>query len=231
MERGYTIPVLDKGYVRYISHLGTDLSIVESARISYHSPSKGDDGDRKLLHYLYKNHHASPFEQVNVTLNIKMPIFVMRQFVRHRTFRLNEMSARYTEMWDDFYLPEKLRVQDTKNKQGSIGELTKEQNDSLIGEMNAFYDESYKLYKKLLDNGVAREMARFVLPVSNYTEIYVNIDLRNLMHFLGLRLDAHAQYEIRVFAEAMRDIAKELFPWSMEAFERYQFKLEDKNEA
>jgi thymidylate synthase (FAD) len=206
------------------------MSIIESARVSYKSESKGADADRKLLEYLYKNQHMSPFEQVNISFIIKMPIFVMRQFVRHRTFRLNEMSARYTEMWDDFYLPQSWRKQDTKNKQGSITDdafMSQSHQEALLSFVDAHYKQSYILYQDLLKAGVAKEMARFVLPVANYTEIQVNCDLRNLMHFLGLRLDLHAQYEIRVYAEAMRDIAKELFPWTMEAFERYKIRVEE----
>lgn len=237
MEQGHKISVLDKGHVIYLHHLGSDQTIVDSARVSYQSPSKGPEADRKLLEYLFKNKHMSPFEQVNISFIIKMPIFVMRQFVRHRTFRLNEMSARYTEMWNDFYLPEKWRTQDTKNKQGSLA--TEDLNhEAITMEVDNLYEQAYGLYKRLIEQGVAKEMARFVLPVANYTEIQVNIDVRNLIHFLGLRLDAHAQWEMRQYAEAMRDIAKEIFPWSIGAFEKYKIQtvevtemLEQKGEA
>jgi thymidylate synthase (FAD) len=223
MNSGYKIPVLDKGHVIYLRHLGDDMSIVEAARVSYKSASKGADADKKLLGYLYKNKHMSPFEQVNISFIIKMPIFVMRQFVRHRTFRLNEMSARYTEMWDDFYVPTQWRIQDLKNKQGSLDAgMDEAWQYRWTKETEILYKHAFNLYKSMLEAGIAKEMARLVLPVSNYTEIQVNCDLRNLMHFLGLRLDSHAQYEIRVFAEAMRDIAKELYPWTLGAFERYK---------
>ena len=120
IEKGHTISVLDHGYVRYIDHMGDDERICEAARISYKSPSKGKEQDEKLIEYLWKNKHTSPFEICKITFNIKMPIFVMRQFVRHRMQNLNEVSARYTELPDEFYIPEKWRKQDTKNKQSSI---------------------------------------------------------------------------------------------------------------
>lgn len=222
------INVLDHGYVRYVEHLGTDQRIVEAARVSYGAPSKGEEADKKLLGYLYKNRHTSPFEQCSITFNIKMPIFVMRQFVRHRTFRLNEVSARYTELPDEFYLPEEWRGQDMKNKQGSV---KWDQNQQICSIMADYaYGVAYDEYQKLIAEGVARELARIVLPVAIYTEIYVNCDLHNLMHFLRLRLDPHAQLEIRVFAEAMKSIATELFPWTMEAFDRYKTKVVDRDE-
>lgn len=221
MEKGHKIEILDKGHVIYLHSLGSDQTIVDSARVSYQSPSKGPEADRKLLEYLYKNKHMSPFEQVNISFIIKMPIFCMRQFVRHRTFRLNEMSARYTEMWDDMYLPDKWRKQDTKNKQGSLE--TDELNQNLISDRVArIYRICYEEYQWLISQGVAKEMARFVLPVANYTEIQVNIDIRNLMHFFGLRLDAHAQWEMREIAKAMYEIFKEVYPWCAGAFEKYQ---------
>ncbi len=219
MKEGHTIPVLGNGFVRYIRHVGTDTDIVGAARVSYDSPSKGPDEDRKLLEYLYKNRHTSPFEQVNISFEIKMPIFVMRQFVRHRTFRLNEMSARYTELPSDFYLPDTYRAQDTKNKQGSVE--AKELDHAEICTMVRYHSMSaYRLYQGLIAKGVAREMARMVLPVNIYTKIQVNIDLHNLFHFLRLRLDSHAQSEIRDVAAAMKTIAAEFFPWSVSIFER-----------
>jgi len=240
IEKGHAIDVLDKGYVRYVDNFGTDLRIVESARISYKSPSKGEEADKKLLHYLYKNLHTSPLEQCNITYNIKMPIFVMRQFVRHRMFRLNEQSGRYTEFSDDFYFPKGWRPQDTKNKQGSIetdnwnpivGSADKHSYGDCLIDITAsqmFEDECHKcytVYNKLIDSGIAKEMARMILPVNIYTEIYVNCDLNNLLKFFRLRLDAHAQWEMREYAKAMYDIFKELYPWTAEAYEEYSFEL------
>lgn len=233
MKKGHTIKVLDKGFVRYVDNLGTDERIVESARISYMSPSKGHEQDKKLIKYLLHNKHTSPFEQANITFNIKMPIFCMRQFVRHRTFRLNEMSARYTELPKDFYIPEIWRTQDTKNKQGSIIEekyvepqlvVPHRDDEGHMGEDGAnkylkdHCEYSFALYESMLTAGIAREMARMVLPVNIYTEIYVNCDLNNLIKFFNLRLDEHAQWEIRQYAKAMFEIFKELYPWTAEAF-------------
>ena len=225
MNKGHTIPILGNGFVRYVDHLGSDLRVVEAARISYKSPSKGSDQDKKLLFYLYRHRHTSPFEQCNITFNIKMPIFVMRHFVRHRTFRLNEWSARYSELADEFYMPDPWRKQDVKNKQSSVaGELN---HARLTSQVDAFNQKAYATYQDLLAQGVARELARLVLPVSIFTEIYVNCDLHNLLHFLRLREEAHAQYEIREVARGMREIAQELFPWTFEAFNKYSVEVKE----
>jgi thymidylate synthase (FAD) len=237
MNKGYAQTVLDKGYVRYIDSFGTDERIVESARISYKSPSKGADQDKKLLLYLWKNQHTSPFEQCNITFNIKMPIFVMRQFVRHRTFRLNEMSGRYTEFIEEFYIPDNWRKQDTKNKQGSIEE---EKFNPFIGvngpdgdpiyATDAFQNHcynSFKLYQEFLEKGISKEMSRMILPVNLYTEIYVNCDLNNLLRFFRLRLDEHAQWEIRQYAKAMYYVFANLYPMCAEAYEKYKTTVTD----
>lgn len=221
---GYTkLLYSEQGFCRYVDHLGSDMRIVEAARVSYGSPSKGLEADKKLLMYLYLNRHTSPFEQCSITFNIRMPIFVMRQFIRHRTFRLNEVSARYTELPDVFFLPESWRKQDTVNKQGSlISEDNDEWNKTNTSLANDVYEHSYFTYKQLIENGVAKELARVVLPVGIFTEIYCNIDIHNLMHFLRLRLDPHAQQEARELAQAMFEIMEELFPWSAEAFTRFK---------
>lgn len=233
IEKGYTIPVLDHGFVRYIDSMGNDERICEAARISYKSPSKGPDQDKKLLTYLWKHKHTSPFEMVKITFNIKLPIFVMRQFVRHRMQNLNEMSARYTELPNEFYIPEKWRKQDTKNKQGSmvgvdwdwpcpeLGNVSV--NDMYSQLLKQHCDNSYNLYERLLSEGVAREMARMVLPVNIYTEIYSTWDLNNLLKFMVLRDDDHAQIEIQEYSKAMKIIIQELFPWSIEAYDQYKF--------
>jgi thymidylate synthase (FAD) len=234
MENGYTINVLDKGFVRYIDHLGTDQRILESARISYKAPSKGKEQDKKLLFYLYRNKHTSPFEQCNITFNIKMPIFIMRQFVRHRTFRINEASLRYTESTDDFYMPTIWRKQDLKSKQSSF--IDEDWNLVKYGETNhefftnllrARCQEAYETYKQMIDLGVAKEMARMILPINLYTEIYVNCDLHNLLHFIRLRTHQHAQLEIQTYANAMFEILKELYPWTAEAYQKYRFEAID----
>ncbi|WP_394999923.1 FAD-dependent thymidylate synthase [Acinetobacter sp.] len=225
MEKGFEIKVLDHGYVRYIDHMGTDQTIVEAARVSYKSPSKGDEQDKKLLQYLWKNKHTSPFEMCKLQLNIKLPIFVMRQYVRHRMQNLNEMSARYTQLPNEFYIPTAWRAQDVKNKQGSNGELSFAENTQLSAWLIKHCDDSYQLYETMLAGGVAREMARMVLPINIYTEIYCCWDLKNLIHFITLRDDSHAQAEIQEYGRAIKQIAKELFPWTIEAYEKYKFKL------
>lgn len=226
------IKVLDHGYVRYIDHMGSDMRIVESARVSYHSPSKGIEQDKKLLEYLWKNKHTSPFEMCKVSLNIKMPIFVMRQYVRHRMQNLNEVSARYTELPNEFYIPLHWRTQDIKNKQGSnmidkfmnggpIVDETIDASEALQDHCNA----SYRLYQQMIKAGIAKEMARFVLPVNIYTECYSTWDLKNLLHFIALRDDSHAQAEIQEYSKAIKKIITELFPWTMEAYAKYKFQV------
>lgn len=165
MEKGHTIPLWDHGYVRYIRHLGNDESIVEGARISYNAPSKGEKADKRLINRLYRDRHTSPFEHVNITFNIKMPIFVMRQFVRHRTFKLNEMSARYVELPNEFYIPKKYRSQDVKDKQSS-NETDGLDHAKAYMIVNRLSEAAYREYEELLEMGVAREMARMVLPVN-----------------------------------------------------------------
>ena len=225
MNKGHTIEIPPHGHVRYVDHLGTDMRIVEAARVSYQSPSKGEEADKKLLHYLYKNRHTSPFEQCNVTFNIKFPIFLMRQFVRHRTFRLNEWSGRYSELADEFFIPAEWRVQKKDgNRQGS--EAGKSLNQGACTQVAKIaYECAYDAYRTLLAEGVAKELARGVLPVGIYTEIYVNCDLHNLLHFTRLREDGHAQKEMQDVAVAMKTIAAELFPWTFEAYEKFKFKL------
>lgn len=223
MEKGHTIQIGEHGYVRYVDHLGDDRLIVGSARISYKSPSKGEEADRKLIHYLLKNKHTSPFEMGKIVFNVKCPIFVMRQWVRHRMQNLNEISARYTELPDQFYLPTEFRAQDTVNKQGSVAaELDHEH---LRGVMNTAYRFAYNTYEKLLREGVAKEMARFVLPVGIYTEVFSCWDMNNLLKFFVLRDDAHAQAEIQDFARAMKTIARALFPWTMDAYDALRPRL------
>jgi thymidylate synthase (FAD) len=225
IERGYESKLLDHGFLRVVDWMGTDERIAESARISYKSPSKGVEQDEKLIHYLWKHSHLSPFEQCNITLNIKMPIFIMRQFVRHRTFRINEVSARYTELPAEFYIPNTWRKQDIKNKQGSDGEFSDSQNQNYSWDLSVICDKAYNHYQTMINDGVSREMARMVLPVNIYTEIYVNCDLRNLLNFVRLREDSHAQYEIQVYSKAIKSVLEELYPMTMRAYEKYKFQM------
>ena len=226
IESGHTYTVLDKGFVRYIDHIGSDRRIVEAARVSYGAGLKGDEADKKLLLYLWKHKHTSPFEMVKITFNVKLPIFVMRQWVRHRMQNLNEVSARYTELKDEFYIPKSWRKQDVKNQQGSVEDGDWNPVVSDVGDLGftiseAFYIQckaQYDFYQKMLKVGVAREMARMILPLNIYTEIYCCWDLKNLLHFIKLRQEGHAQWEIQEYARVIKSILIELFPWTMEAF-------------
>ena len=222
------MPVHEHGYVQLLATYGDEGTIVKAARTSYNKGLKGPEEDKKLIHYLYKNRHTSPFEQCSISYEIFLPIFVMRQLVRHRTFRLNEFSARYSEMPDKFYMPKYWRVQDTVNKQSSIVER-----DTTIdhGACSGMVDNAHKVafgtYQKLISCGVAREVARIVLPVSIYTKIHINCDLNNLMKFFTLRLDSHAQLEMRDYAHAMLLVFSSYFPTVYDCWERYKFICQD----
>lgn len=217
------IPVLDKGFVRLVDYMGSDARIVQAARVSYGAGTKTVREDRGLINYLMKNWHTSPFEQVQLTFHTKMPIFVARQWVRHRTARLNEISGRYSIMRDEFYLPspENVCKQSESNKQGRGESVPFEEAVAIIRKLEAEQKDAYAEYLELLDAGVARELARTNLPLSLYTEWYWQIDLHNLFHFIRLRADAHAQFEIRVFAEALGKCAQAVAPLAYEAFEEH----------
>jgi len=216
---------LNYGFVRLIDIMGDDSSIVQAARVSYGKGTKTVNEDRGLIRYLMRHRHTTPFEMVEFKFHIKLPIFVARQWIRHRTANVNEYSGRYSEMKDEFYIPEleQIRFQSQINKQGR-SEETLDENTSkeILQLLKANQLKSYEDYKALLDKGLTREIARITLPLSNYTEWYWKIDLHNLFHFLNLRLDSHAQYEIRVYAEAIANIVKVVVPLAWEAFEDYQ---------
>jgi thymidylate synthase (FAD) len=217
-------PVLDKGFVRLVDYLGGDERIVQAARVSYGAGTKSYRQDRGLIHYLIRNWHTSPVEQVQLTFHCKMPIFVARQWVRHRTARLNEISGRYSVMKDEFYVPnpEHIRPQSSNNKQGRADErYAEEEEKEIIALLETEQREVYTTYQNLLDRNLARELARNNLPLSLYTEWYWQIDLHNLFHFLRLRLDPHAQYEIRAYAEVLAECAKAVAPIAYEAFEEH----------
>ncbi|MDR1684105.1 MAG: FAD-dependent thymidylate synthase [Elusimicrobiota bacterium] len=211
------IEVLDKGFVKLVDFMGSDLRVVNSARVSFGGVSKGEDKDKLLIKYLMEHDHHSPFEHCTFQFHIKCPIFVARQWMRHRISSYNEVSARYTEVKDEFYFPAEFRTQDTHNKQGSL-----KSSDLDNAALSKIYQESieasYEAYQKLLAAGVAREMARGILPVAQYTQFYWTINARSLMNFIRLRADSHAQYEIRVYAEAIEKMFKEKLPWSYDAF-------------
>jgi len=214
-------PVLDKGFVRLVDYLGSDQRIVQAARVSYGEGTKSYREDRGLINYLLRNDHTSPFEQVNFTFHIKMPIFVARQWIRHRTGRVNEISGRYSVMSDEAYLPdlEHLNTQSSDNKQGRNSEPMAESEAKRVQELlKTDQKRAFETYRELLDSDLAREIARINLPLSLYTEWYWQMDLHNLLHFLALRLDAHAQWEIRTYAETIYSIIREVVPMTAEAF-------------
>ncbi|MEY2719030.1 MAG: hypothetical protein RLZZ273_396 [Bacteroidota bacterium] len=221
---GKEFPCLDKGFVRLIDVMGDDNAIVQAARVSYGSGTKKVHEDRGLIRYLMRHLHTTPFEMVEFKFHVKLPIFVARQWIRHRTANVNEYSGRYSEMKDEFYVPdpEQVRAQSSTNKQGRSDEsFAPEEAERIRTMMRTTQETLYGEYQELLDTELAREIARINLPVSNYTEWYWKIDLHNLFHFLRLRIDAHAQYEIRVYGEAMASIVKAAVPLAYEAFEDY----------
>ncbi len=216
--------VLDKGFVRLVDYLGGDARIVQSARVSYQEGTKTVREDAALIDYLVRHKHTSPLEQVVLTFHLKMPIFVARQWLRHRTARLNEISGRYSVMRDEFYLPEAavVRRQSEVNKQGrSEEEVPAALQERTLELLKAGQADAYRGYKELLGEDVARELARINLPLALYTEMYWQIDLHNLFHFLRLRLDAHAQHEIRAYAEVMAELARAVAPLAYAAFEEH----------
>lgn len=217
------IKVLDKGFVRLVDYMGGDARVVQAARVSYGAGTKTVREDRGLINYLLKNAHTSPFEQVVLTFHMKLPIFVARQVIRHRTARLNEISGRYSVMKDEFYVPEpgRIQVQSTDNKQGSGEALPADQAARVIETLCEEQAAVYATYEGFIEQDVARELARVNLPLSLYTEWYWQCDLHNLFHFLRLRLDWHAQFEVRAYAEAMAQCAQAVAPLCYEAFEEH----------
>jgi thymidylate synthase (FAD) len=218
------IPILDHGFVGLVDWMGSDSSICQAARVSYGDGTKSVNEDRGLIRYMMNHGHTSPFEMIELKFHLKIPIVVMRQHVRHRTASLNEYSGRYSEMTDEMYLPapDRMQKQSQTNKQGSSEEeLSNQQKAFVESLMSQSYQTAYKIYEYLLGYGMSRELSRIVLPVANYTELYWKIDLKNFFHYIKLRSDPHAQYEIRVVADAMYDLIKPIFPIACEAFEDY----------
>ena len=222
---GKEFKVLDHGFIRVIDYMGTDESIVQAARVSYGKGTKQVSQDRALIHYLLRHKHTTPFEMCEIKFHIKMPIFVARQWIRHRTANVNEYSARYSILDNEFYIPDMSHIssQSSVNKQCREEEpLPKEIAQKVVDILTQNASASYKQYESLInDYDFARELARANLPINIYTQWYWKIDLHNLMHFIRLRADAHAQYEIRVYAEIMRDIMEKWVPITYEAFMNY----------
>lgn len=226
-------PVLDHGFVRVVDYMGDDKAIVQAARVSYGAGTKQVNQDAGLINYLLRHKHTTPFEMCEIKFHLKMPIFVARQWIRHRTANVNEYSARYSVMDNEFYIPtaETLAAQSTKNHQGRGDEsLSAEETARVLDVLKGDSENCYKHYEELMNTnaagdvldpnrkGIARELARMNLPINVYTQWYWKIDLHNLMHFLHLRVDPHAQYEIRVFAQAMLDVVKRWVPVAYNAF-------------
>lgn len=216
--------VHDKGFVRLVDYLGGDERIVQAARVSYGAGTKTVREDAGLIDYLLRNEHTSPFEQVVLTFHIKMPIFVARQWIRHRTARLNEISGRYSVMKDEFWLPspEAIARQSADNKQGREAEpVSADEAAAVISSLEKGQKAAYAEYKALVDSGLARELARVNLPLSLYTEWYWQMDLHNLFRFLALRLDAHAQREIRDYAAVILDLCEKVAPLATASFRKH----------
>lgn len=214
--------LLDHGHVRLVECMGSDLSIVRNARVSYDAEWRtGEDAgkDEKLIRYLLKNGHTSPFEAVTFTFDVKAPIFVFRQWHRHRTWSFNEVSARYAELPEEFYVPDPTQIttQSTGNKQMRTGD-EHPRGAGWAALMRGHGVVAFDLYREMLRDGVPRELARAVLPVSTYSHMFATVNLHNLFRFLKLRLHAHAQYEIRVYAEALLALVELAVPVAVAAF-------------
>ena len=220
------IKCLDKGFVRLVDSMGGDDAIVQAARVSYGQGTSRVSQDRGLIRYLMRHRHTTPFEMVEFKFHCKIPIFVARQWVRHRTANINEYSLRYSEARDEFYTPdpEHIQFQSALNKQGRKGEVPAEMKQKVLDYFNEISERSFAMYTELNEAGIARELARAILPVNLYTEWYWKNDLHNLLHFIGLRSDSHAQYEIRVFSDAMAESVKAVAPFAWEAYQDYMVK-------
>lgn len=205
---------------RLIDHMGSDSAIVQAARVSYGAGTKSVSDDRALIRYLMRHKHTTPFEMVEFKFRIRAPIFVARQWLRHRTASVNEISARYSIIQNDFFLPEELRKQSTNRGQGGEEPLG-EASANLLLKQKASCDMAFHTYAELLAKGTARELARAHLPQSTFTEFYWKIDLHNLLHFLKLRIDDHAQKEIRDLANKVYELIKPIVPVTCEAFEDF----------
>lgn len=225
------INVLDHGYVRLVDYMGSDLSIVRAARVSYDAAwraGEDEDKDTKLINYLWKNKHTTPFESVTFTFEVYAPIFVLRQWHRHRTWSYNELSGRYKELEPVFYTPnsDQIGMQDTKNKQArTLGYSTdpyshesKEYRSRQVSEYKEHCEVAFVTYKYLLNQGWPRELARMVLPLSTYSHMFATVNLLNLFKFITLRSDSHAQYEIQVYSDAMLKLIEPIVPVTHQTF-------------
>ena len=221
-------PVLDHGFIRVIDYMGDDAAIVQAARVSYGAGTKHVQNDEGLIRYLMRHWHSTPFEMCEVKLHVKLPVFVARQWIRHRTANVNEYSARYSILDREFYIPapEQLAAQSTVNNQGRGEVLQGEEAARVLDLLKSDANRAYDHYEAMLSQdgqqGLARELARMNLPANIYTQWYWKVDLHNLFHFLRLRADPHAQYEIRVYAEAIAACVRDWVPLAYAAFEDYR---------
>lgn len=226
-EMGKVFPILDHGFIRVVDYMGNDSAVVQAARVSYGKGTKKVQEDRGLIRYLMRHRHSTPFEMCEIKFHVKMPIFVARQWIRHRMASVNEYSARYSMLSKEFYLPtpNHIATQSSSNKQGRGDIVTPEVAEKVLSILEKDALQCHEDYEHLLDkNGlsVARELARINLTLNTYTEWYWKIDLHNLMHFLALRSNSHAQYEIRVYAEKMIELLEKWVPHTAEAFKEYR---------
>ncbi len=222
------VPVLDHGFIRVVDYMGDDAAIVQAARVSYGQGTKTARDDEGLIRYLMRHWHSTPFEMCELKLHVKLPVFVARQWIRHRTANVNEYSARYSILDREFYTPapDHLAAQSTANNQGRGETLSGPEADRVLRLLTSGADAAFDAYETMLStehqSGLARELARMTLPMSTYTQWYWKIDLHNLFHFLRLRADPHAQYEIRVYADAICDVVRDWVPHAFAAFEDYR---------
>ncbi len=228
-EHLYTAyPVLDHGFVRVIDYMGDDAAICQAARVSYGKGTKSVQNDEGLIRYLMRHWHSTPFEMCEIKLHVKLPVFVARQWIRHRTANVNEYSARYSILDREFYIPapEHIAAQSTINNQGRGETLTGDEAARVLEILKADSARAYDNYEAMISDdgqqGLARELARMNLPANIYTQWYWKVDLHNLLHFLRLRADSHAQYEIRVYADEICKIVADWVPYAYAAFEDYR---------
>jgi thymidylate synthase (FAD) len=221
---GVAVPVLDHGLVRVIDYMGDDASIAQAARVSYGGGSRPTRSDRDLIRYLMRHRHTSPFEMCEIKLHVKLPIFVARQWIRHRTASVNEVSGRYSVLDAEVYIPraEDLAEQSTSNRQGGGAALAPGLASEVLDVLRLDASRAQGTYGRLIDEGVSRELARIGLGLNTYTQWVWKVDLHNLLHFLALRMDRHAQREIRVYADAIAEAVREWVPMTWEAFEDYR---------
>ncbi len=230
------LPVLDHGFIRVVDYMGDDAAIVQAARVSYGKGTRQASQDEGLIRYLMRHRHTSPFEMCEIKLHVKLPMFIARQWIRHRTANVNEYSARYSILDKEFYVPaaDQLAVQSSINNQGRGEAINRDDAEKILDLMKGDAAQAFNSYEQLINSdadgkpidperpALARELARIGLPLSTYTQWYWKTDLHNVFHFMALRADSHAQYEIRVYADVIRDIANRWVPLASKAFEDYR---------